>query len=107
MEILFPVAEEVSLAVIPIAKDEIVVEDEIRVVEEIDHHRRVVHRKKTRRRGPAIYVLAPDVEWRRNNRPGFPFDRLLRSTRNPDHRLALRSEEHTSELQSRGHLVCR
>src|SRR5439155_3506534 len=23
------------------------------------------------------------------------------------HRLALRSEEHTSELQSRGHLVCR
>src|SRR5215208_5533168 len=49
----------------------------------------------------------------------FPYTTLFRSRRrreNPQHlgrrglllqRLAQRSEEHTSELQSRGHLVCR
>src|SRR5437660_7015407 len=49
----------------------------------------------------------------------FPYTTLLRSvqTRRPDRRaqgsgsrgarLPVRSEEHTSELQSRGHLVCR
>src|SRR5690625_6294429 len=29
------------------------------------------------------------------------------SGEHPDHRVVRRSEEHTSELQSRGHLVCR
>src|SRR5690625_5887505 len=36
----------------------------------------------------------------------FSFD-INGSYRNFDFRIFLRSEEHTSELQSRGHLVCR
>src|SRR5262245_5543376 len=79
MKILLPVAEVIAFAIIPVAKGEIVVEDEISVVKEIYHHRGVVHRKKTRRRRSAIEVLAPYVKRRRNDRARFPFDRLLRS----------------------------
>src|SRR5439155_18573574 len=49
----------------------------------------------------------------------FPYTTLFRSSKNPrspprcfassssEYLLTMRSEEHTSELQSRGHLVCR
>src|SRR5690625_466498 len=55
-------------------------------------------------------AVAPD-----DDGSGFPgwvgatWDRsaVLRYGENPHQRAALRSEEHTSELQSRGHLVCR
>src|SRR5262245_45846103 len=93
MEILLPVAEKIRLAVIAIAKNEIVVEDEISVVKEIDHDRRVVHRKEARGRRSAIDVLAPDVEWRRNDSPRLPFDRLFRSARIPDDCLALSAQD--------------
>src|SRR5437870_7455866 len=39
--------------------------------------------------------------------PALVDDRLARALRQPGEQAAERSEEHTSELQSRGHLVCR
>src|SRR5690625_6570509 len=38
---------------------------------------------------------------------GEGFDSLLKDVRSAFAQVAVRSEEHTSELQSRGHLVCR
>src|SRR2546428_10172678 len=40
-------------------------------------------------------------------RAGVRDQRPLRGDADPEHQLALRSEEHTSELQSRSDLVCR
>src|SRR5262245_54917289 len=93
MEILLPVAEVIGLGVVAVAKDEIVIENEIGVVKEVDHHRGVIHREEARRRRSAIDMLAPDVERRRNNRARLPFDRLLRPTGSPDQRLALAAQD--------------
>src|SRR5262245_27568409 len=93
VEILLPVAEEIGFAVIPVTKDEIVVEDEIRVMKEVNHHRRIVHRKEARRRSPTVYVLAPDVKRRRNNRARLPFNSLFRSAGVPDCGLALAAQD--------------
>src|SRR5207253_4774561 len=66
------------------------------------HERRVLHRIPRPVAAPAEDVVAPpaaDQEPEREEVPGD--DRPAARQRDP------RSEEHTSELQSRGHLVCR
>src|SRR5439155_24053158 len=54
---------------------------------------------------PRIAAWRPDLDRHGEGRGGPPRTRARRRARERRHRP--RSEEHTSELQSRGHLVCR
>ena len=56
--------EEILLAVVPIGKDKIIVEDERRIVKEIHDNRQIGDRDQTRRRLAAIDMLAPHIERR-------------------------------------------
>src|SRR5439155_23027305 len=82
-------------------------------VKKVDDHRGVGDGQEADRFFATIEVLAPGIERRSDHRARFPMDALFVAARHPDLRLAFaaedvdRSEEHTSELQSRGHLVCR
>src|SRR5690625_6221076 len=60
-------------------------------------HQRCVH--------PGPLVLRTDLL--KLPTPTTDRDRTVSRRSEPSSRTALRSEEHTSELQSRGHLVCR
>src|SRR3712207_7193274 len=60
-------------------------------------------------RSPRSPAQRPSLR-RRRRRPGRPAESIRRRTRSarwPPHRARTRSEEHTSELQSRQYLVCR
>src|SRR5947209_17902279 len=62
---------------------------------------------------PEIYTLSLHdalpilIEFRNNQRPAAAFDRIFLKLLVEHHEEKLRSEEHTSELQSRQYLVCR
>src|SRR5437870_10830342 len=58
-------------------------------------------------RQPPRSTLFPYTTLFRSNAPGAVPHRLPGSGSGPCPGIASRSEEHTSELQSRGHLVCR
>src|SRR5690625_7075738 len=62
-----------------------------------------LHSLKMRIMRPLAKGEAREKSWRRNRRKGKA--NLSRSGRRPP--WTGRSEEHTSELQSRGHIVCR
>src|SRR5437588_994424 len=77
MNLVRTTTEEIRFAIVAIAKGVIVIEDEIQIVKEIDHHRRVCHYEKTRGCTATIDVLTPDVQRRSQYTAGFPTNRLL------------------------------
>ena len=90
MNFVRPAAEEIRLVVVAVAEGVIVVEDEIQIVKEVNDDGRVRHHEKACGRAPAIDVLTPDVQRRRDHAASFPSHGLLASaSRIPDETLAL------------------
>src|SRR5437764_2662867 len=93
MNLVRATTEEIRFAIVAIAKGVIVIEDEIQIVKEIDHHRRVCHYEKTRGCTATIDVLAPDVQRRSQYAAGFPTNRLFVFAPGlPNHAFAFSSE---------------
>src|SRR5947208_5885410 len=93
MNLVRATTEEIRFAIVAIAKGVIVIEDEIQIVKEIDHHRRVCHYEKTRGCTATIEVLTPDVQRRSQYTAGFPTNRLLAPAAGiPDQAFAFASE---------------
>src|SRR5262249_54569102 len=76
--------EVIRLAAISITEHKIVVEDEIRAMEEVENQWRVCDGDEARGRRATIGMLAPGVERRRKERAFFPFESLLRAALVPD-----------------------
>src|SRR5205814_9415886 len=107
MNLVRATTEEIRFAIVAIAKGVIVIEDEIQIVKEIDHHRRVCHYEKTRGCTATIEVLTPDVQRRSQYTAGFPTNRLLAPAAGiPDQAFAFASENVKHFFEQIALLLC-
>ena len=84
--------EIIRLIIVTIAKNEIVVEDEIGVVIEVHSQGQIHDRDQPRRRAAQIFMNAPNVERRREERSLLPFESLFGLVLMPDSSFAFAVE---------------
>src|SRR5258708_29827391 len=89
----FPCGELIRFTVIAVPENVVVIENEVRVVEQIDQHGSIGDGQQPDWHGTAVEMLSPGVQGRAQDAAGFPFHYLFVATRIPNGTLAFTTQD--------------